>query len=143
PSDDTYTFNLTVTGTNASAGWATTILGQRQSGSYSISTLMGPYPIGQGTLNILIEDDANADCSTSISIIPPAACSNGGSSTDYCPSVSAFPWHEWITEVIFETIDNTSGKTPYGEFTSLTANIIAGNSYPITLTNSFSWFTFH
>src|SRR5690606_39048175 len=43
----------------------------------------------------------------------------------------------------FETIDNTSGKTPYGEFTSLTANIIAGNSYPITLTNSFSWFTFH
>ena len=143
PADDTYTFNLTVMGINASAGWSATILGQRQSGSYGISTVMGPYPISQGNLNISIEDDDNSGCSTSISITPPTACSNGSSGNDYCASVSAFPWHEWISKVVFENIDNASGKTPYSEFTSLTANVTAGNSYPIALTNSYSWFTFN
>ncbi len=143
PSDDTYTFNLTATGNNAGTGWSTNVLGQLQSGSYGVTTLMGPYPINQGVQDIVIDDLDNAGCNTGITINPPATCSNGGGGITYCASTSTFPWHDWIAGVVLENIDNPSNKTPYSDFTSLSANVTAGNSYPIVLTSGFSWFTYN
>ena len=142
-SDDTYTFNLTVTGTNAGTGWSANILGQSQSGSYGVTTLMGPYSINQGVQDIVIADADDAACNTGFTIIPPATCSDGGGGISYCASTSNFPWHDWITGVVFENIDNPSGKSSYSDFTSLTANVTADNSYPISLTSGFSWFTYN
>lgn len=142
PADDTYTFNLTVTGTNTGAGWSTTILGTPQSGAYNVAILMGPYPISSGVLNFTIQDGNNPNCNTAKSITPPNTCSNGGGGPSYCASSSAFPWHDWIAGVQFGTINNPSSKTSYSDFTSLSTNVIAGQSYPVTLTAGFSWYTY-
>ncbi|HHM20632.1 MAG TPA: hypothetical protein ENJ20_01295, partial [Bacteroidetes bacterium] len=141
PSDDTYTLNLTVSGTGTAPGWSANVSGQLQSGLYGITTPMGPYPINQGSQQVTITDDNDAGCTADLTFNPPGTCSNGGSGLNYCASVSSFPWHDWIEAVTFGTIDNTSNKTPYSDFTSLSANVTAGNSYPIALTSGFSWFT--
>ena len=142
PADDTYTFNLTVTGSNTGTGWTTTVLGAPQSGAYATVTLMGPYPINAGSLNLTISDANDPGCTASISITPPSACSNGGGSVSYCASTSAFPWHDWIAGVAFENVDNPSSKLAYSDFTGLPANVTAGQSYPIDLTAGYSWYTY-
>lgn len=59
----------------------------------------------------------------------------------YCNSSSSFPWEEWIAGVQLANLNKTSGKSAYSDFTSSSANVQAGNSYPITLTTGFSYFT--
>ncbi len=142
PADDTYTFNMTVTGTNAGSGWTTTILGAPQSGSYNVATLMGPYPIGGGVLNFTIKDATSPTCTKAMTVTPPTACSTGGGGASYCASTSAWPWHDWVAGVQFGTINNPSAKTAYSDFTSLSTSANAGTSYPVTLTSGFSWYTY-
>lgn len=142
PADDTYTFNLTVTGTSTGAGWTSTILGAPQSGAYGIATLMGPYPINAGTINFTITDDGNVGCTKSMTVVPPAACSNGGGGVAYCASASGFPWHDWVAGVELGNLENPSGKLAYSDFTGLSANLAAGQGYALTLTAGFSWFTY-
>ncbi len=142
PADDTYTFNLTVTGTNTGTGWTTSILGAPQAGAYGTATLMGPYPISAGNLNFTLKDGSDANCTKAVSITPPSACSNGGGGTTYCAATSSFPWHDWIVGVSLANVENTSGKLAYSNFTGLTANVTAGSSFLIALTAGFSWFTY-
>ncbi len=142
PADDTYTFNMTVTGANTGAGWTTTILGAPQSGAYNITTLMGPYPIGGGVLNFTLRDVSIPTCTKAMTVTPPSPCSNGSGGPNYCASSSAFPWHDWITGVQFGTINNPSSKTAYSDFTSLSTNATAGQNYPVNLTAGFSWYTY-
>ncbi|MEO1258994.1 MAG: GEVED domain-containing protein [Bacteroidota bacterium] len=142
PVDDSYTFNLTVTGNNTGGNWNTNVLGQLQSGSYGVTTQMGPYPIAQGSQVITISDESDNACLTDLTINPPATCSAGTNGNDYCSSTSGFPWHDWISGVLFEQIDNGSGKTAFSDFTNQSANVAAGNSYPIAMTCGFSWYTY-
>lgn len=142
PSDDTYTFNLTVTGSNTGPGWTTSILGAPQSGGYGSTTLMGPYPIAGGDLSFTLADVDDSGCTAAVSVTAPSPCSNGGNGQDYCESVSAFPWHDWVAGVVFENVANPSGKMAYSDFTGLSANVTQGQSYGIDLTAGFSWFTY-
>lgn len=41
---------------------------------------------------------------------------------------------EYIENVTFETINNTTGCDEYGDYTALSATVQAGNSYPISIT---------
>jgi GEVED domain/CARDB/Domain of unknown function DUF11/Secretion system C-terminal sorting domain len=59
--------------------------------------------------------------------------------TDYCVSKGNAPWTEWIAGVQFSNINNASQKEGYGNFTSLTANVTQGQSYPLSITRGFSW----
>ncbi len=142
PSDDSYTFNLTVTGSNAGTGWTANILGQPQTGTYGVATQIGSILITQGDQTLIIQDSNDPGCTTTFTIQTPLPCSNGGGNGTYCTSESNFPWHDWIAGVLFEEIDNASGKSLYSDFTSLSANVTPGESYPIELTSSFSWFTY-
>ncbi|MCU0346397.1 MAG: SprB repeat-containing protein, partial [Saprospiraceae bacterium] len=142
PADDTYTFNMTVTATNAGTGWTTTILGAPQSGAYGVATLMGPYPINGGVINFTIVDAGSPGCTKAMTVTPPTTCSNGGGGVSYCASSSAFPWHDWVGGVQFGTLNNPSSKTAYSDFTSLSAGATKGQSQAITLTAGFSWFTY-
>jgi len=142
PADDTYTFNMTVTSTNTGTGWTTVVLGAPQSGAYNMATLMGPYPISGGVLNFTIQDANSPACTKAVTINPPSTCSNGGGGPSYCASTSAFPWHDWVAGVQFGAINNPSSKTNYSDFTSLSTSATAGESYPITLTAGFSWYTY-
>ncbi len=60
---------------------------------------------------------------------------------DYCTSTSNFPWEDWISRVKLNTLDNTSGKSQYSNFTALSTTLQKGVDYQMTLTTSFSYFT--
>jgi hypothetical protein len=85
-----------------------------------------------GSLNsqlwLMKTDNTGAICGT-----PPP--------TDYCASKGDFPWHEWIARVKVGPLDNSSGKNQYSDFTGLSVNLQKNNSYPVTLTTGFSYFT--
>jgi hypothetical protein len=66
---------------------------------------------------------------------------SGGAPGTYCQSFSNFPWEDWIAGVQISNLNNPSGKSTYSDFTGLTANVNAGQTYPITLTTGFSYFT--
>ena len=58
---------------------------------------------------------------------------------DYCEAAGEQPWQEYIANVQFNGIDNTSSKDGYGDFLNQSTTINKGESYPISLTPSFSW----
>jgi hypothetical protein len=57
----------------------------------------------------------------------------------YCASKGNAPWQEWIAGVKFGTINNASSKEGYGNFTSKTTNLTRGTSYPLSITQGFSY----
>jgi PQQ-dependent dehydrogenase (s-GDH family) len=65
--------------------------------------------------------------------------------TTYCVSKSAAPWTDWISNVQFNTINNTSGKFKdfaslgCSNFTNLSTNITRGTSYPLHVEALGSW----
>ncbi len=75
PSDDTYTFDITVTGLNNSGGWNANDP-NTTTGSYNNVVTFGPYNIADGSINFTIIDNTNSGCTTNISVTPPATCSN-------------------------------------------------------------------
>lgn len=58
---------------------------------------------------------------------------------EYCESIGNSPWQEYIANVNLGTINNSSGKEKYEDFTALSTNLEKGQSYPIALTPGFSW----
>jgi hypothetical protein len=69
----------------------------------------------------------------------PFSITTPQTSGDYCVSKGTSPWQEWISGVQFANINNTSQKEGYGNFTNLTATLVQGTLYPITITRGFSW----
>ena len=74
-SDDIFTFNLTVTQNGeCSNGWNTS----GTTGSYGVTQSFGPYPISEGIRTFNIVDAIDPQATTSISVTPPAPCSDDG-----------------------------------------------------------------
>lgn len=69
--DDTYTFFLTATG--GSGGWS--VQGDSLVFAYDTAIAFGPYPISAGVLTLILADTADAVCTDTVSITPPAPCS--------------------------------------------------------------------
>lgn len=143
PADDTYSFNVTVSGSNTSGSWSTLIGGKVFSGTVGVAKNMGPFNIAQGGVSFIVRDQFKDLCETSVNVSAPATCSNGGTTTTgvYCASKGDFPWHEWIEGVAVAGLKSTSGKSQYSDFTAQTAVLAPGSSNPVTLTAGFSWFT--
>ena len=55
----------------------------------------------------------------------------------YCSAQGGNITYEYIKQVVFAGINNTSGSSKYSDFTSEVASVIAGNSYNISLTPGF------
>lgn len=142
PADDTFTFNLTVTGSNTGSNWTTTVLGLPFGGSYGTPIAMGPFAINGGNIVFTVQDANDPACTAAVSVTPPAPCSNGGGGASYCNATSNFPWHDWIAGVSLADLNNPSGKSPYSDFTGLTANVTVGQTFPVALTAGYSWFTY-
>ncbi len=75
PSDDTYTFDISINETSGNNNTWTANDPLNSSGTYGVVT-MGPYLISAGVLNFTITDGLDATCSQMVSITPPATCSN-------------------------------------------------------------------
>ncbi|MBU8893879.1 MAG: fibronectin type III domain-containing protein [Bacteroidales bacterium] len=66
----------------------------------------------------------------------------GEAQIEYCPSQGTDYSYEWIGGVVVGDFSNTSGAAGYTDFTNLTAELVSGESYNITLTPAFSGSTY-
>jgi len=73
PTDDTFTFDLRLTGYNLSGSWASSI---GLTGAYDAPITLGPYPIAAGNVSLVVWDAANTECRASIVVTPPSTCSD-------------------------------------------------------------------
>ena len=97
------------------------------------------FPIGTSTITYQATDNCSNVQTCSFSII----IESGGTGSNYCDAQGNEPWQEWIERVQFNTIDNTSFKELYGDFTVFSTDVAKGNLYVITLTPSFSWLSYN
>jgi hypothetical protein len=79
--DDTYTFEMTITGTNIGTGWTADDINST-TGNYNTPTSFGPFLISDGPFILNITDDQSTACATSINIVPPPPCSEECQLTD-------------------------------------------------------------
>ena len=79
----------------------------------------------------------NANGSSSYSSISSFTTQN--TSLTYCTSKGNNVNYEWIQRVVFNEIDNTSGKNNgYGNFTSMTATVARGETLPVNIQAGFA-----
>jgi len=136
--------NLTaaVGSTTAIANWNTPLPTTTcPGGNITIDQIAGlvagsDFPIGTSTITYEAADDCGniETCSFTITVNDGGPVGNG-----YCASAASAPWEEWIGNVSFNDLDNTSGKNGYGDFTSLTANVIKGEIYTLSIQPIFSY----
>jgi hypothetical protein len=138
--DDLYNFDFIITGTNTSTGWTATGA-SAQSGTYGVAKVFNNVLISAGTLTYQVRDNANATCTTTITVVPPASCSNPNPPGAYCVSKGNFPWEDWIGNVKVGLTNRPSQKEGYLDNTSQAALLITPNT-SIELTANFSWFTY-
>ncbi|WP_293565334.1 T9SS type A sorting domain-containing protein [Phaeodactylibacter sp.] len=71
PSDDTFTFTITVTGDDADGSWTADF--DNLSGEYGTTYTFGPYPVGTD-LDFTISNVGNALCSSNVFVDAPDEC---------------------------------------------------------------------
>ncbi len=115
PSDDTFTFNINVSGFNISNGW------QLGTGNtiypYNSNVQLGPYPISQGNLNLTIKDRIDPLCTDIVFVQAPPVCS--------VPCVLS------INNLLIGACDNnnTGNTTADDHFSiSFTINVVSGST---------------
>lgn len=92
------------------------------------------------------EYDSCAGCTdpTACNFDPSASLNDGSCDYVSCPGVYCIHPNgnasfEWIQDVLFNTISNSSGNNGgYQDFSNISTNVIIGNSYDITLAPGFS-----
>ena len=120
--DDTYTFDLIVSGTGASQTWDTddpNIIG----GNYSTSLPQGPFLVANGDLDFSVFDTLNSNCSTQVTVTAPTCGQVLSLATD-----PIFP-NTYLAE---QLIESTAHHTSQG----ITLTYIAGQE--ISLDPGFS-----
>lgn len=94
---------------------------------------------GQNPPEIFYEELGVFDVSLTVT---NAAGSEQITKTDYieviecsmCPSVYSDTYYDWVSNVTFNTIDNSSGSVGYEDFTDISTDVIAGSTYTISIT---------
>ena len=127
---------------------AYSILGGPASINSNILTLNGT----EGTIVVTAQQAGNAQYHPAQNMnrafkvmLPPVTEEETGddnsdtSPTDYCTAQGNSPWQEWISQVSFGTIDHTSSKDGYGDFTNQSTTINKAASYAISISPDFSW----
>ena len=73
--DDTFSFDVLVTGTNTSNSWTATVNGQTFTGNYGASVTIGDFPISDGDITITFVDNDDPDCTATLTVPAPDPCS--------------------------------------------------------------------
>jgi hypothetical protein len=117
---------VAVVGTPGGPVYVTGLYGEPKTASFYKGTDNAAY--------VNVFDPNISSCITNVVLNCPAI-------GQYCESKSNFPWEDWISKVKLNTLDNTSGKSVYSDFTALSTNLQKGQSYTVTLTTGYSYFT--
>ncbi len=78
PSDDTFTFDVVVNGSSSFPNASNTFIddqGNTVPNAYGSTVSYGPFPIGEGAVDIVFTDADEASCIAMITVAPPATCS--------------------------------------------------------------------
>ena len=74
PADDTFFATFTVTGTGTSNCFNYTVNGVTTVGNYQVPVFLFDLPIGNGNVEVVIEDCTTAGCGTTVLLLAPAPC---------------------------------------------------------------------
>jgi hypothetical protein len=74
PADDTFFATFTVTGTGTSNCFNYTVNGVTTVGNYQVPVFLSDLPIGNGNVEVVIEDCTTAGCGTTVVLLAPAPC---------------------------------------------------------------------
>jgi len=108
-SDDTYTFDLAVQGSNTGSGWTA----NGGSGAYGQAETQGPFNgVGGNSITWNITDIGNADCSTSVSFVIPTCTSGPNPELCVATEIAGFTWMATTDESIYYLSD---GKENWGD----------------------------
>jgi hypothetical protein len=144
-----------VTSTGATLSWAAVSgavsynLQWKASSSSTWTTVTGRTTTSYGltglTASTSYQFQVQTVCSAGSSAYSAAASftTSGAGGITYCASKGTSQSYEWIKQVTFGTINNTSGSNAgYGNFTNLSTNVTAGSAYAITIKPGFSGSTY-
>ncbi len=116
PSDDIYTFDIIVTGTNLGSGWTADDT-NFSSGNYDVVISLGPYAISDGALSFVIEDVGDSDCFIQVDVPLPRSCS------DNCQITV-------LSSEIGICDDNNTGTIDSDDIYNVTINVDESNTAP-------------
>ncbi|MEL6864245.1 MAG: GEVED domain-containing protein [Bacteroidota bacterium] len=115
----------------------------------SFSIISGPASISgntitldgtTGTVVVEASQAGNANYDPALDVQRSFAVNTPPVSTpDYCDAGASFPWHEWIANVSFNTIDNSSGKDGYSDYTTISTTVNTGSAYSLSVQHAFSY----
>ena len=84
---------------------------------------------------LFVSGGARASLATSLG----CSGSGGGTTPSYCASAGTNTQFEWISNVKFNTINNTTvGSGGYADYTSISTSVNKGTAYTLTLTPAFA-----
>lgn len=109
-------------------------------GSYTLNNVAP----GAHTITLALVDDnhvplPNSEATSVVNFSTVVDNGGGDPPTGYCAASGDEPWWQWIDNVSFVDINNTSFKEGYGDFTDESTGVVVGNTYPISLNPGFSW----
>ncbi len=144
-----------ITNTSATVSWAavpgavTYNLQWKASLSATWTTVSGITTTSRGltglTAGTAYQFQVQTVCSggTSAYSAPSSFTTTGGGAITYCASKGSSTTYEWIKQIIFGSINNTSNSNSgYGNFTNLSTNVTAGSTYTITFKPGYSGSTY-
>ncbi|WP_367391509.1 T9SS type A sorting domain-containing protein [Lewinella sp. LCG006] len=73
PTDDTFTFSVTVAGNNLGENW---MANDGSTGAYDVPASFGPYLVADGNVNLTFNDGADSDCDFALEVAAPTSCSD-------------------------------------------------------------------
>ncbi len=141
--DDQFSISMTVHSIHASGSWVANINGQTLVGDYNHPIDFGPYVIHNNEFTAHFQDATDKGCAVSTYIVPPPHCSNfeGVDTKNYCIPFSKNPWGEWVNNVTFGDINNTSFRKAYSDFSYHATDAELNQTYPVSLTTGFGYYT--
>ncbi|MFK7936918.1 MAG: GEVED domain-containing protein [Saprospiraceae bacterium] len=122
------------------------------SGNVTITQTTGPtkgnlFPVGVTNVSYSFTDNCGSSrtCSFTVTVNPDNTGGGGGGSapTGYCSARGTSPWTQWIKNVRVGSINNSSGKDGYSNFTSSSTDASRGSSLSVSLTPGFSYTHFN
>jgi len=130
PSDDTYTFDITVNGNSTFPGATNTFSDDQGNAgiAYGTTVSYGPFPIAGGNVTVNFTDTEQADCLGMMMAVAPATCSD-----DPAGACSITP--DMATNIVCN--DNGTPEDPTDDTYTFDITVNGSNTFP-GATNTFS-----
>lgn len=130
-SDDTYTFSINPSASNASTNYIVTVDGVAATAvAFGTPSSFGPFAIGSSDISVVITDELDATCSLSQTVSSPASCVSTGS----------------INGIVYVDVDSSgtynSGENPFTTPVTVYLLNAAGDTIMTTTTDASGAFSF-